>query len=113
MLYPRRLQKLPCKDESGLVPMHLYTAGVLFRPYSILLVEHLAEPWTELVSRTTGQLRYFNSHTSESTFTIPPDQVLSFTQTHFLKVPWIIAQDCDITVPRLIEHLEPFLRASP
>ncbi|KAA0197197.1 Cap-specific mRNA (Nucleoside-2'-O-)-methyltransferase 1 [Fasciolopsis buskii] len=77
--YVQQLPRLKCKDASGDVQMHRFPDGMLFRPNSIVLVEHLAEPWTEAVSRSTGQIYYFNPKTSESTFSIPSDQFLSFT----------------------------------
>ncbi|TPP62760.1 Cap-specific mRNA (Nucleoside-2'-O-)-methyltransferase 1 [Fasciola gigantica] len=110
--YVHQLPLLQCKDASGDVPMHRLPDGMLFRPNNILLVKHLAEPWTEAVSRTSGQIYYFNPQKSTSTFSIPADQFLSFTQTHFLQVPWTENQATEINVSHLARTVEHFNRIS-
>ncbi|GAA56816.1 cap-specific mRNA (nucleoside-2'-O-)-methyltransferase 1, partial [Clonorchis sinensis] len=79
--FTERLPFLPCKDAPNHVPMNVHPDGIAFQPHSLLLVRHLAEPWSEAVSRTSGHTYYFNRTTYESTFELPPNQQYPFKST--------------------------------
>ncbi|CAH8612671.1 unnamed protein product [Dicrocoelium dendriticum] len=102
----KKLPLLTCKDAPGTIPMYLYSDGYAFQPHSVLLVEHLAGDWGEAVSRSNGQIYYFNPQLSDSTFELPKDQHLAFTQTQFVKVPWVVDGQRHVSVQQLIQSLE-------
>uniref|UniRef100_A0A5K4F8I5 Cap-specific mRNA (nucleoside-2'-O-)-methyltransferase 1 n=1 Tax=Schistosoma mansoni TaxID=6183 RepID=A0A5K4F8I5_SCHMA len=104
--YVKKLPLLPCKDSPTLVPMHCLPDGFTFQPHSLLLVQHMTDNWTEEISRSTGKLYYFNRLKSESTFDLPESEHLSFTETHFTKLPWITEQKYCPSVTTLIQYLE-------
>ncbi|CAH8537910.1 unnamed protein product [Schistosoma rodhaini] len=105
--YVKKLPLLPCKDSPTLVPMHCLPDSFTFQPHSLLLVQHMkGNNWTEEISRSTGKLYYFNRLKSESTFDSPESEHLSFTETHFTKLPWITEQKYCSSVTTLIQYLE-------
>ncbi|CAL8091464.1 unnamed protein product [Calicophoron daubneyi] len=108
--YVSSLPLLPCKDCSGgNVQMHKYDDGMAFRPDSVLLVNHLAEPWSEEVSRTTGRIYYVKGDFGETTFDIPSDQQFTFVQTRFIVVPWKAQSSYrQVSVNELVEKIKWF-----
>ncbi|TGZ70738.1 hypothetical protein CRM22_003024 [Opisthorchis felineus] len=106
--YVKGLPYLPCKDAPNHVPMNVHPDGIAFQPHSLLLVRHLAEPWSEAVSRTSGHTYYFNRTTCESTFELPPNQQYPFSQTQFARVPWVAGRPHEVSVQRLVQSIEHF-----
>ncbi|CAH8500750.1 unnamed protein product [Heterobilharzia americana] len=104
--YIKKLPLLPCKDSPTLVPMHCLPNGFTFQPHSLLLVQHMAENWVEAVSRSTGKVYYFNRSTSESTFSLPKSEQLTFTDTYYIKLLWKSEQKYCPTVMTLVQYLE-------
>ncbi|EUB61890.1 S-adenosyl-L-methionine-dependent methyltransferase ftsjd2 [Echinococcus granulosus] len=103
--FMQQLTLLPCKDAPNKVPMFVATTdGCTCAPKGLLLVKHLASPWSMRRSRGTGFLYYFNEQTCESVYAAPPGVELPFSQTLFLRVPWRAEHDGELDAPYLIEH---------
>ncbi|KAF8564046.1 hypothetical protein P879_04486 [Paragonimus westermani] len=106
------LPVLPCKDAAGPVRMYVHPDGMAFQPHCVLLLKHLMEPWTEVLSRSTGMIYYFNHSTTESIFDLPVNQHCSFTQTQFIRVPCASTHPQETNVAKLVQLIELFCQNS-